>query len=334
MSRPEDHARETLAALNISVDQLVRFVRPLDADETLLLSGSIANGLGNPLSDVDLVLLGRSSPDDAHTPAEAHLQAGPSLLDDREAFALVRPHQDAHRTTSHHADVTEKAKLLPTDFFYLRQHVVHDQRELLRAGRVHVECWLPPALDALGSALSADLAAIAEPTPVAVRSPLSKQQLCVLDRIRSGAVLANPEAAERWRTRLGLDRLVDYLTWYWLDEFFGLRAKMRGAAADDNPVAAQWLLRLTFSALAGALLASVGETNTYPKWRTRLLARHRAAIGDARCARLLSYMFADAISDSGTIEAAADWGGAVAGEIQSSRPAASVSARHGVKVYC
>jgi hypothetical protein len=197
-----------------------------------------------------------------------------------------------------------------------------------------VECWLPPALDALGDALSAGLAAIDEPTPVAVRSPLSKQQLCVLDRIRTGAVLANPEAAERWRTRLGLDRLADYLAWYWLDEFFGLVAKMRGAVADDNLVAAQWLLRLTFSALAGALLASVGETNTYPKWRPPLLARHRAAIGDVRCARVLSYMFVEAISDAGAIEAAADWGATVAGEILSSHPARGVSARPGVTVYC
>lgn len=49
-----------LARRGLSVDDLPSYARPLDDDECLLLVGSIAEGLGNPHSDVDLLLIGKT----------------------------------------------------------------------------------------------------------------------------------------------------------------------------------------------------------------------------------------------------------------------------------
>src|ERR1044071_2250309 len=60
MTTPEEIATEFLSRWNIRLEDLVRYVRPLEPSETLLLVGSITDGLANPLSDLALVIIGDS----------------------------------------------------------------------------------------------------------------------------------------------------------------------------------------------------------------------------------------------------------------------------------
>lgn len=62
MSRMTDHVTAQLTARGLALDSLAAFARPLDADECLLLVGSVAEGLANADSDVDLMLIGSRTP--------------------------------------------------------------------------------------------------------------------------------------------------------------------------------------------------------------------------------------------------------------------------------
>lgn len=54
-----DQATDQLTQRGLAMEDLAGYVRPLDDTECLLLVGSIADGLGNADSDVDLMLIGR-----------------------------------------------------------------------------------------------------------------------------------------------------------------------------------------------------------------------------------------------------------------------------------
>src|SRR2546428_9576381 len=84
MNSSEHSSREFLARWQISFDDLVSFVRPMTAGETLLLVGSIPHGLANPLSDVDLVLLGDAGLDQPNVLSETDLEYGTSLVNGHE----------------------------------------------------------------------------------------------------------------------------------------------------------------------------------------------------------------------------------------------------------
>lgn len=51
-------ASELLAQWNIRLEDLKTYIRPLEPSETLLLVGSVADGLANPYSDIDLLMIG------------------------------------------------------------------------------------------------------------------------------------------------------------------------------------------------------------------------------------------------------------------------------------
>jgi predicted nucleotidyltransferase len=238
-------AAEFLARWNISFEDLVRHVRPLEPQETLLLIGSIPKGLANALSDIDLVLIGDSG-----------LDRG----------------------------------------VVLRENEFEYGTRMLRGHEVHVESWRSTDLERLALTIAGILSAVqtnAESNTCLVHP--TRMQLCLLDRMRNGVPLGNTERANFWRNRVQLDRLPEYLTLYWLDVFQALREDMLGQMRYGDPLSAQCHVRLAMTTLAGAVLASVGETDTYPKWRLRLLDRHRGIIGEEILAGFLRYMFSGPI---------------------------------------
>jgi hypothetical protein len=76
--------QELLAQWKITCDSLVEFVRPLLPTETLVLVGSVADGLANPLSDIDLVLIGEKGLNQGLILREAECEAGVRQLQGHE----------------------------------------------------------------------------------------------------------------------------------------------------------------------------------------------------------------------------------------------------------
>ena len=56
------------------VDDLIGYVRPLDETETLLLVGSVPEGLANPISDIDLVIIGNRELDEGVIVSDSNYQ--------------------------------------------------------------------------------------------------------------------------------------------------------------------------------------------------------------------------------------------------------------------
>ena len=238
---PVGVSAEFLTRWNVRFDDLVAFAAP-HPSETLLLTGSIPQGLGSPLSDIDLLL----------------------VTDSRVNRGLV---------------------LREPDF----ENMVGD----VNGHEVHIECWRLADLERLSARLKDSLARMRPGGPLECADQPSRSQLKLLHRIRTGAPLANRENVALWWERLSLDDLPEYMTCHGLAEFAALREDAHAQAVHGDIESAVFMLRLAISSLAGALLASIGETNTYGKWRSPLLERHRQTLGDGLVTNMLRYLFAD-----------------------------------------
>jgi hypothetical protein len=83
----------------------------------------------------------------------------------------------------------------------------------------------------------------------------------------------------------------------------------------DN-LTALGMLRIMMDHLASAMLASVGETHPYPKWRVRLLNWYKGDLGDETVEKVIRYLFPDPKSDaSETVREALEFADAAISEI-------------------
>ncbi len=242
------HASEFLSRWSLKLADLAPLVRPLRDTETLLLVGSIPDGLANPLSDIDLMLVG-----------DGELDAGLVVSE---------------------SEFDESVGRLP-------------------AGQeLNLEYWKGADLERLADKLQVVLDVIADPSRLTKLNRLTEAELRLAHRVRTGVVLANPGLAQEYRRRLRADDLPDYLILHWITAHYILREDAIAQAHEGDGLSMVWMLRFALDFLAGAMLASVGETNPYSKWRPRLLERNAQTLGRAQVDRLLGLMFAASSGDS------------------------------------
>lgn len=237
------NATEFLSKWGLSVEDLASHVRPLQASETMLLVGSIADGLANPLSDIDLLIIG-----------DGQLEEG-----------------------------------------FLQRDVQYDEATVRLPGgqEINPEYWQGDTLERLCERLSV-LDLLRDPARPSSINRLGESELRLLHRIRNGVVLVNPENAAYWHSRLRLDELPGYLLIDGIGSHFVYREDAIAQIQYGNDdYSALSMLRISADYIASALLASIGETNPFSKWRPLLLRRNRELLGEERVAELMLYLFPD-----------------------------------------
>lgn len=248
------NASRFLRRWKIRVEDLPRFVRPLDPAETLMLVGSVPEGLANPLSDVDLSFIGDRELDQGVVVNEASFQELSINLED--------------------------------------------------GPEINVNYWRAKDLEELEERLKQTFVLINDPALVAAEAKLRKlerfdfTELLILHRIRVGIALANPEICERWRERLQLDQLPTYVILHGLSNHNIYREDVIAQVRYGDSLSALAMLRIMIDHLATAVLASVGETNPYPKWRVRLLNWYRGDLGDETVEQFMRFLFPERSTDA------------------------------------
>ena len=264
-------ANEFLANWNIRAEDLPGYFRPLKSTESMLLVGSIPEGLSDPISDIDLLII------------------GDGVLD--------------YGTVIKGPEFDEGATRLPG------------------GQEVNYEYWNTEEIERLAVRLDKAYQLIEDPSFTQQVYKFNEREVGFLHRLRVGAVLANRENVEHWRTRLKLDCLQDYLIFQWLSFHFAYREDTIGHVRYGDPLSALCTFRMTMDALGGAMLASVGETNAFPKWRPRLLKRHQAELGEEEVKTLLRYIFPDSsVNVANIIQEALSFADTAIGELIGRRP--------------
>lgn len=264
-------ANEFLANWNIRTEDLPSYFRPLKSSESMLLVGSIPEGLADPVSDIDLLII------------------GDGVLD--YGAVVSGPEFD------------ESATRLPG------------------GQEVNYEYWNIEEIERLRVRLDKSYQLIQDPTISQRAYKFNEREVGFLHRLRVGVVLANPENVETWHARLKLDSLQDYLIFQSLSFHFAYREDTIGHVQYGDPLSALCTFRMAMDALAGAMLASVGETNAFPKWRPRLLQRHQAALGEDEVKTVLRYIFPDSSVNVETVlQEALSFADIAIGELIGRRP--------------
>lgn len=126
----------------------------------------------------------------------------------------------------------------------------------------------------------AEVAAGFETPENAVRSYwLTELDARTIHRISTGICIVNPAVADQWNRQLRSDLLPTYLLATSLAQHKNLLEDALGEAAQDRRASALWALKYAVGFAAGALLASIGQTNPNAKWWVRLLELHRDEAG-------------------------------------------------------
>ncbi len=271
MQPSHKNAIEFLANWNLNLEDLTSCVRPLAPTETLLLVGSIAEGLSDALSDIDLIVIGDKS-------------LGHDLI--------VRSYE-----------CEESATRLPS------------------GQEVNFEYWNTSDLEKFAERLNYSFDILSNPTKMSKLFKFSDRECVFLHRLRTGVVLANIDVAEQWRQRLRLEILPDYLVVQNLGHHYGYREDAIARAHVGDRRAALYVLRIAMDNLAAAMLASIEITNSYPKWRTRLLELNQEELGKQEVQTLLGYLFPDINADpSETINEAVNFADTAIAEVIGRRP--------------
>jgi hypothetical protein len=168
---------------------------------------------------------------------------------------------------------------------------------LPRGQRIKTEYWRAEDVEQLQRRLAAVMHALYGTAPLAQVEAFSDLELRLLHRMRTGLVLANAARATQWRREMQVDSLPDYLLVHWVASHHALREDAWGQAREGDRLSAWWMARAALDYLAAAMLASVGETNPYPKWRLRLLQRNREVLGPPAVERITGLLFPDARAD-------------------------------------
>ena len=254
MGLAEQNASRFLRRWKIRVEDLPHFARPLDPTETLLLVGSVPEGLANPLSDVDLSIIGDRELDDGVVVHEANFQELSINLED--------------------------------------------------GPEINVNYWRAKDLEQLEARLKRTFTLINDPSLIDGQAKLQRierfdfTELLILHRIRVGLVLANPDVCERWRQRLLLDQLPTYSILHGLSNHNIYREDVIAQVRYGDPTTALAMLHIMTDHLAGAVLASLGETNPYPKWRVRLLKWYQGDLGNESVEQFMRFLFPERGADA------------------------------------
>jgi hypothetical protein len=236
-------AEEFLKKWGIAFEDILRHVQPVDQAETVLLVGSIVDGLGTSSSDINLLIIGDRGLD-------ATLVFGESGFEQSVA-------------------------------------------RLPQGRRVTTEYWRAEDVERLQRRLSTVGVAIYEPSRLHQIEYFSDLELRLLHRLRTGLVLTNPLRAEQWRQAMEVETLPNYLLLHWAGAYQAMRDDAWAQAEDGDGLSAWWMARAALDYLGAAMLASVGETNPYSKWRPRLLQRNRPELGTYVVDRLFTLLSAD-----------------------------------------
>lgn len=234
-------ANEFLAKFDYGLKKLADGVTLHDENSALLLVGSVAEGLANDGSDIDLMILGG---EDAF---------GGLLVKDNE----------------------------------FQQTITR-----LPGGReLNVEFWDAPTIRLLATRLQGMYAALANPESVKSLELLSEQEIRLVHRVRNGITLRNQRKVEEWRAMLGTEYFPEYLIVSWISYYMTFRKDALAQCSGGDADTALLMMRMAMEGLAAALLAAVGETHPYLKWRPTLLKRHADVIGKRMLDRMLSFCF-------------------------------------------
>ncbi|HEY6389861.1 MAG TPA: hypothetical protein VIX89_01215 [Bryobacteraceae bacterium] len=125
---------------------------------------------------------------------------------------------------------------------------------------------------------------------------LGELDLRLLHRVCAGIPIKNPALAESWRARLRCGFLPSYMLASMIAQQSNLLEDAAGEAGEGRRESSLWMLKHALTYGAGALLASVEETNPNAKWRIRLLQVHREKVGAEIADALLQHLVATSFS--------------------------------------
>jgi hypothetical protein len=265
------HSLDRLAGWNLGFEDVVKSFRPLTPSETVFLVGSVPEGLSDPLSDIDLIVIADSSL--------------------------------GHKVMMRTPECEESVIRLPS------------------GQELNFEYWNSNDLEKLVERLNTTMELIDDPSKLEKIIRFGDRELMLLHRIRAGVPLVNPDVAEHWRQRLRLDKLPDYFIIMNLGHHYGYREDAIAQVRYGDRLAALNVMRMAMDTLAGAMLASVGSTNPYTKWRTRLLEKNKEALGEKEVAKLMRFLFPDINADAAqVVKEASDFADNAIAELIPRRP--------------
>jgi hypothetical protein len=152
-------------------------------------------------------------------------------------------------------------------------------------------------LESLATRMEETAQALEDPARVPRLHSFPLADLRIMHRVRTGIPVRNPEVAASWRERLHVELLPTYLLVLMIVQHFSLREDAIGEAREGRRESSLWLMRESVSRAAGALLASVGESHSYDKWRVRLLQLHEPRLGAKPVRTLINYLIGTTICD-------------------------------------
>lgn len=151
--------------------------------------------------------------------------------------------------------------------------------------------YSPPLFQIIAERIRHALSPIGDPRPDAPLRKMETLDLVLLKfshRLRTGVTLRGN--AESIRESLCLRHLADYLVIHGILEHMIYLEDLQGELENGSIASAAYTFTYSMSYLAGAALATVGETNPDPKWRVRLLERERDRIGHERADGICRYL--------------------------------------------
>ena len=247
-------ARTFLGEWGIELENLAGLIRPLEPGECLLLAGSVAEGLANSDSDVDLLLIG-----------------GPSGLP-----GLMLRDATVEITTLKHGSGAE----------------------------ISVEVYSPAHVAELARKVSRLIGSIEDPATMEMLDLVDEvADRKLLHRVRTGIPLAGEAEVLLWRERLRVERLPEIMAGMRLIQHFAAREDAISHVVEGDIESACWIFTRSVAEMAGALLASVDETQYADRWLIRLLRRHEQQIGPELADRLISLMLVPVRTHRGIAEA-------------------------------
>ena len=257
----------------------------------------------------------------AHTNARAHLATrGLDLGSLRE---LLRPAADDETTLVLTASTTEGLANAESDLDVLAlgvasfagQILVHEEAfdtSVTRAGHheLNVEARSVDNLKALARRIGSTIDCIHDIDRARRGDALEfdlvrNEDLRLLHRMRWGVPLQETSGFRDWVHELRVDDLPLYLATVSLFDHFAQREDVISHVEGPEATCLR-MLQLATDSLAGAVLATCGQTNPAPKWRPALLARSREQLGDEAVDRLgeLLFVHPDGSEPRETVEAA------------------------------
>ena len=223
--------------------------------------------------------------------------------DDAECVFLVGSLAERLSTKCSDIDliVVERAEPLPRGGTWFREGAYDGSLNRLPSGHeLQIDYWSQSKLLDFGERLGAMLRGITTPDSVKKIERFSEVEMNMFHRIRVGVPIVRPEAAAGVRGRMLSDFFPDYKVLWSIMLHSSFREDAVAHVDVGDQLSALTMIRLSADQVAGAALASVGETNMYPKWRPRLLSRNVDDLGKDTVERLLEFLFPSRDQDAET----------------------------------